>query len=294
MSHTDKCVAVAQIEPSYLDPQKTIKKMISYILAAGSKGAKLIVFPELVIAGYPNWINLNNPREQKTSYSHWQKYLAASLSIDNPYLASLMDAAKKNNITIVFGLSEKDSLHNNVIYNSSIIINSFGELLGTHRKLTPVKNELLFFRKGDKADIKIFHTSIGKIGIGICAEHFNPLYRHSLGVLGEEIHCALWVNHSKLRHAVDASARITSIENGVFTLVSCQVTTEHSKEEKCEIDFIGGSGIISPWGEYLVGPVYNEETVLYANIDNNLSTNTSATYSTFGRDNLDHLLQLKF
>ena len=47
-------IAAAQLAPVFLNKEKTIEKACKAILEAGSNGAKLIVFPEAYISGYPD------------------------------------------------------------------------------------------------------------------------------------------------------------------------------------------------------------------------------------------------
>jgi nitrilase len=285
-------VAVVQMAPIYLNRHKTIEKIIDFIQQAKEKKSQLVVFPELCLSGYPNWINLNNPKLVKEDIIYWQEYINSGISINSTEMQKICTAIKKENIIVVLGIIERDEIHSDVIYNTAVVINSNGELIGVHRKLVPVKNELLFFKKGSINDVKIYGTNVGKIGIGICAEHFNPLYKHSLSELGEQIHCSLWVNHNKLKHVVDATSKAISIENGVFTIVACQVDGLPSSEKKCEIPFIGGSCIISPWGEYIVEPVYNQEIILNGIIDLNDITKVAATFKGSGRDNRNDIFSL--
>ena len=49
-------VAAAQLTPVFLNKEKTVAKACNAILEAGKQGAKLIVFPEAFISGYPDWI----------------------------------------------------------------------------------------------------------------------------------------------------------------------------------------------------------------------------------------------
>ena len=49
-------IAAAQLAPVYLNREATVRKACEAILEAGKKGAKLIVFPEAFISGYPDWV----------------------------------------------------------------------------------------------------------------------------------------------------------------------------------------------------------------------------------------------
>ncbi len=49
-------VAAAQLTPAFLNKEKTVNKACEAIAEAGKNGAKLIVFPEAFISGYPDWV----------------------------------------------------------------------------------------------------------------------------------------------------------------------------------------------------------------------------------------------
>jgi hypothetical protein len=56
--------------------------------------------------------------------------------------------------------------------------------------------------------------------------------------------------------------------------------------------FFGGSGIINPSGEYLAGPVFDREDILYADIDLSLIPIRKAAVDTTGRDTRWDILNL--
>jgi predicted amidohydrolase len=254
-------VATAQFNPLHLNSASSIKKMKKLIKKASNKSTNLIVFPELAISMYPNFSEAN--------YDYREKFNKAALTVDGPEMKDLSRTVKDNHITIVTGFIERDSEYPEVLYNSSCVIDSDGTLLGTHRKIAPLNLEMLFFKKGDANDVRVFDTSVGKIGIAMCTEHLNPLYRRALTLLGEEIHCALWVTSQDNKHIVDATAKVTAVEGGAFVLISSQISIKNPnssvyvKGQK----FLGGSGIINPWGNYIAGPIFEKEDILYADVD---------------------------
>ena len=68
-----------------------------------------------------------------------------------------------------------------------------GRYLGKHRKLVGVMHErLIFNRGGRRGHPHLRHARRANVGVCICFENHQPLYRRALGRLGEEIHCALW------------------------------------------------------------------------------------------------------
>lgn len=49
-------VAVAQIEPEWLDLQASVEKTCRFIKEAADNGAQIVAFAEAHIPGYPAWI----------------------------------------------------------------------------------------------------------------------------------------------------------------------------------------------------------------------------------------------
>ena len=254
-----KGITCVQIQPIFLDPLATANKICSYIEKASIKEPNLIVFPELVLSGYPNFKIATN--EYRT------EYIRAAISVTGPELEQISKIAENFGVITVLGFIERDPDFPEVIYDSSCVINSDGEILGTHRKIAPFGVEKLIFKEGDAKDIRVFKTDVGKLGIGLCFEHLNPLYRRALTLLGEEIHCALWVTSEDIKHIVDCSSKTTAIEGGVFVALASQVTLNKSMAIAVGQYFIGGSGILDPLGRFVSGPIFRREETLYAEID---------------------------
>lgn len=251
-------VACVQIQPIFLDTSETIIKICEYIDRAAQKGAELIVFPELILSGYPNF--------QQFNLDYRQRYNNAAIYTLGPEMEKLSGKAENKGVVVVLGFIERDIEYPEVIYDSSCVIDGDGTIIGTHRKIAPLGAEKMVFKNGDARDIKIFETCVGKIGIGLCFEHLNPLYRKALSLLGEEIHCALWVNSEDIKHIVDCSSRVTAIEGGIHVALASQIV-ESGSHYAAGQRFLGGSGVIDPWGQFMSGPVFGRENIIYAEID---------------------------
>lgn len=255
---TEIDVACVQIGPVYLDSSATTDKIVRHIEKASRKEPGLIIFPELVLSGYPNF-SIASP-EYRLSY------IAGAVRADGPELAKISKNAEEYGAVVVLGFIERDPDFPEVIYDSSCVIDSDGALVGTHRKIAPFGAETLMFKKGDARDIRPFETGVGRLGIGLCFENLNPLYRRALTLLGEEIHCSLWVTSRDAKHVVESSAVVTAVEGGVYVALASQVQEGKGMLDR-GLSFIGGSSILDPWGNYIAKPVYGRDKILHARME---------------------------
>src|SRR5580693_1359070 len=91
-------VAVAQITPEFLDKEATVEKAIDVIGEAAGKGARLIVFPETFIPGYPEWVWTNAPGKKSLTHPLYEALLENSISIGDDTMRLLCDTARENKI----------------------------------------------------------------------------------------------------------------------------------------------------------------------------------------------------
>ena len=95
-------VAAAQITPIFLNKEKTIEKACDIISEAGKKGAKLIVFPEAFISGYPDWVWLIPNSHGAVLNELYIKLVENAISIPDNSTEKLCKAAKSAGINVVF------------------------------------------------------------------------------------------------------------------------------------------------------------------------------------------------
>ncbi len=124
-------VAVIQESPVFLDKKKTIQKSVSLIEKAVKSDAKLIVFPETFIPGYPDWMwRLRPANDQDLTDEIHAKLLSNSINLKNNDLDSICNSAKKNSVTVVCNINERDSENSQTtIYNTNVIISSEAKYL---------------------------------------------------------------------------------------------------------------------------------------------------------------------
>jgi nitrilase len=130
--------------------------------------------------------------------------------------------------------------------------------------------------RGDGSTLKVFDTPVGRVGSLICWENWMPLARYALYSQGEQIHVAPTADDREL--AV-VNARNTAVEGGVYVISVCMILRKSSHPEGFELDReleeapellqTGGSAIVAPNGKVLAGPLWEEEGILYADLDLN-------------------------
>jgi nitrilase len=268
-------IASAQLSPVFLNKEKTVEKACKAILEAGEKGAKLIVFPEAFISGYPDWVWLIPNSKGAELNELYAKLVDNAISVPDNSTDQLGEAAKQASISVVMGMHERNSETSGTsLFNTLLFINDQGEITGKHRKLIPTGGERLIWAQGDGSTFQSYHTSAGKIAGLICWENFMPLARNAIYETGAQILAApTWDKSPNWLQSMQHIAR----EGGMFVVSTCMAL--HKDDIPNDYDFknlypegrewinTGNSCIIDPKGKIIAGPLEAEEGILYADIN---------------------------
>ena len=271
--------AAVQTSPVFLNVEKTIEKAISFIKEANSNGAQLIAFPEVFVAGYPYWNWIMTPVQGSKWYEQLYKN---SVAVTDESMKPLFQAAKDFNMHVVIGINERGTSFGE-IYNTNLIIDNKGTLIGKHRKLVPTWAEKLTWSSGDGSSLKVYKTEIGPIGTLACGENTNTLARFTLLSQGELIHIANYISlpvappDYNMAEAIKIRAAAHSFEGKLFTVVSCSTISKEimdvlkpdvpNIEELLTRKSSAFSGIIGPNGAVVGEPLIDDEGIVYADID---------------------------
>jgi len=279
--HQKYKVACVQAAPAWMDLDKTVDKTIKYIEEAAKNGAKLIAFPETWIPGYPFHVWLGTPAWQ-IRRGFTQRYFDNSLSYDSPQSARISAAAKRNKITVVLGLSERDG---GSLYIAQWLIGPDGETIAKRRKLRPTHAERTVFGEGDGSQIAVHERAdIGRLGALCCWEHIQPLTKFAMYSQNEQVHVAAWPSFSlyePFAHALgwevnNAASKIYAVEGSCFVVAPCAVVSKAMIDEMCDspdknglLHAGGGHAVIyGPDGSSLAEKLPEGlEDILYADID---------------------------
>ena len=158
------------------------------------------------------------------------------------------------------------------LYCTIFYFASDGSFLGKHRKLKPTGSERLIWGEGDGSTLPVIDSGFGIYGGLICWENYMPLARMAMYQQGVQIYLAPTAD---CRDIWQVTLQHIATEGRCFVLGCNQLITRDAYPEDIlklvsdtsTIDCSGGSVIIGPGGKLLAGPIFNEEGILYADLD---------------------------
>jgi N-carbamoylputrescine amidase len=253
-----KTLALAQfsMSPKY---EENIAKADSFIAKAASKGAGLVLLPELFegpyfcqVEDYANFDLAEDASDSKT-LKHFQKI------------------AKEYKVVLPLSFFEKDG---NCYFNSLAVIDNDGTILGIYRKshipTGECYEEKFYFTPGDTG-FKVFNTSIGKLGVGICWDQWFPETARILTLLGAEMIVYPTAIGSEPVLPKDSKDHWQNVMKGhaaaniIPVLAANRVGLEKAKNSSMK--FFGSSFIADQHGEKVAEANRDEETILLATFD---------------------------
>lgn len=264
-------VAAVQAAPAFLDREATVEKGCRLILEASRHGARFIVFPETWIPGYPVWTNATSRWNYTPAKKAFARLYNNAVDVPGPVTEALGAAAREAGAVVAMGVNERDG---GTLYNTIVFLGSDGRFLGKHRKLVPTYHERTVWGQGDGSTLQVFSTELGRVGGLVCWEHWMPLARYALYAQGEQLHASLWPTANE---TFQLACRAMAFEGRLFVVVAASYLTRAMLPSDFELAqemaplpeaiVRGGSAIIGPDAKYLAGPVYDQETILYAEVD---------------------------
>lgn len=268
-------VACVQVEPVVLDREATLDKLEQVAAEAARAGAELVVFPETFVPVYPSsrWAKAFAGWEATGAKETFARLAQESVAVGSPAERRIAAAAQELGIWIVTGVNEVEPDRPGTIYNSLLYHSPAGELALHHRKLVPTNHERLVWGQGDGRGLSAVETDFGRVGGLICWENYMPLARVALYESGVEIYVASTADDGD---AWQQTLVHIARESRAYVVAPAHFQQESSYPADfplaAEIDGAGtigrgGSAILAPDGSYLAGPLYDEEAILYAELD---------------------------
>src|SRR6476659_9660354 len=265
-------VAVVQAASVAFDRKRTLAKALDLTRDAAKRGAKLVLFPEAFISGYPRGLDFGAVVGWRTDEGRedFKRYFESAVEVPSPTVDALSKVARANSVYLVMGVIERER---GTLYCCVLFFAPDGTFLGKHRKVMPTASERLIWGYGDGSTLTVFDTPLGKLGAVICWENYMPLLRAAMYAKGIEIYCAPTADH---RTTWSATMQHIATEGRCFVLGCNQFNRRRDfpklsytafGEEPETVITRGGSCIVGPFGEFLAGPNFAEETILVAELD---------------------------
>ncbi len=239
---------------------ENLKKGMAAIEKAAKNGAQLAVFAELAFERfYPQF-------PAKADHSK----LAETL--DGEIVTTLRKMAATYNMVIIPNFYEMEGENT---FDTSPVINADGTLMGktqmVHIPDYQYFHEKTYYTPGNH-NIRIYETSVGKIGIAICYDRHYPEYMRALAVAGAELvvipqagAVGEWTDG-----LYEAEMQIAAFQNGYFTALCNRVGKENN------LTFSGESFVCDPNGKLIAQAGSQTEEILYCDIDLEMAKHSSA------------------
>jgi nitrilase len=166
-----------------------VDKAVRLIEDAAAPGAKVIVFPEAFIPGYPKGLNYGlvvGARDPAGREEFWL-YLDAAIAVPGPQTSRLGEVAAAHGCYVVMGAIEREG---GTCYCTVLFFAPDGTLLGKHRKLMPTALERMIWGFGDGSTLTVVESPYGRIGAVICWENYMPMLRMAMYAKHVALYCA--------------------------------------------------------------------------------------------------------
>ena len=174
-------VAVAQVGSVLFDTAKTFEKVERYAREAASGGARLLVFPEALLGGYPKGITFGATVGSRSPEGRdwFRRYWEAAIDVPGKETARIQELSDTLDISVVIGVIERVG---GTLYCTALTFRPGVGSPDIHRKLMPTAAERLIWGFGDGSTMRTIATPAGRVGCAICWENYMPAFRMHLTI----------------------------------------------------------------------------------------------------------------
>jgi len=155
------------------DPEANTSKAVEMIGEASRKGASIVCLPELFTSRYFPQEKGAKPRAEP---------------VPGPTTRRLSEAARDSGVALVGG-SVYEKARTGRYYNTSVVFDESGRMLGKYRKVQVPQDESFYekdyFSSGDS--YSVFKTAKAKVGVLICFDQWYPEPARVNKLMGAEV-----------------------------------------------------------------------------------------------------------
>jgi len=266
-------VAAVQARPGVLDLSESLARTHDWAGRAAAEGARVVVFPESWLGGYPAWLDVSPGAalwDHEGAKAVFGRLVDTSIEVPSDHCQRLADIARTHRVCLVVGVHERAG---RTLYNTLLTFAPDGTLANHHRKLVPTYSERMVWGSGDGAGLGCADIDSVRVGGLVCWEHWMPLARQALHDDGEQIHAAVWP-WAKDMNLV--ASRHYAFEGRCFVVVAGAIMRREDLPAELpaagrgaadELLLRGGSAVIAPDGRFLAAPLLDREALVTAECD---------------------------
>lgn len=249
-------LALAQFAMS-TEPAENLKKAEKYILQAGKSAAQIVCLPELFRSPY----FCKEPQSNR-DYAE---------SLPGEIVPALSAIAAEAQIALVAG-SVYERTSSGELFNTALVFNQKGELLGDYRKVhiphDPAFFEMNYFKSGNQG-FKVFDLGFAKISVLICFDQWFPEAARCCALQGAEIlfyPTAIGTSTDIPQYEGDWQQAWETVQRGHAVANSVVVAAVNRVGTEGKSQFWGGSFVSNGFGKILVRGD-NAEGLLLSEVD---------------------------
>lgn len=234
-------IGTIQLEVDLGDKSENLDRAIKQIENAADKGADIVALPEMFLTGY----NFEEIGDELVNLA--EKKEGSSIE-------KISETARDENVIVIAPIPEIRNMPN-IVYNSAIVIDNNGTVLGSYAKSHLWAKEKKYFKPGDS--LPVFDTDQGKIGVMICYDAGFPEVARTLALKGAEIIIMPSAWRIQDYSLWDLNTRSRALENSLYLVSSNIVGRRDGKPH-----FFGNSRIVDPEGQVMIeGEVFNDDSM---------------------------------
>ena len=247
--------------------KRNIEKADALTRDADFKGAKIVLLSELFERKYFC---------QERRYDYYELALPVN---ENPAVRHFQELCRELHLVMPISIFERDG---NVLYNSVVMIDADGSILGTYRK-THIPDdhfyqEKFYFTPGNTG-FKVFKTMYGNVGVGICWDQWFPETARCLALAGADIilyptaigsepilevdSSGHWMRTMQGHSAANIIPVAAANRIGIEKVKPCK---ENGSQESV-LNFYGSSFLTDETGDIIAKASNDKEEVIFAEYD---------------------------
>ena len=283
-------VGAAQLGPISRDAERSevVDRLVALMRQASDEGCQLVVFPELALTTFfPRWYLDDVPEELDSYYE---------TEMPGPETQPLFDEAKSLGIGFYLGYAELTP--EKTRYNSAILVDADGSIVGRYRKVhmpgheehepdRPFQHlERRYFKEGPDG-FDVWEAFNGIIGMGLCNDRRWPETYRVMGLQGVEL--ILLGYNTPLHYAPDPSQnplqsfhnqlvmQAGAYQNGTWVIGVAKGGVEEG------VDSLAESMIIAPSGQIVAQAETTDDELIVADCDLDWCKHYKETLCDFAR-----------